>query len=134
MARTTAGNVRILSDDFADMTDAQLSPHILTAFTIINDQGIAADSGTTSTKLELIERWLAAHFATVFVREATREKAGPVAAEYEGNAKPGERLDSTRFGKNAIMLDDTGALAKLSDSKVKKQTASAKSLWTEPNS
>jgi len=132
MARTTAGNVRLLSGDFTDMTDPQMEPHILAAFTIVNDN-VAADSAATSVKLELIERFIAAHFATVFVREATNEKAGTVGATYEGNAAKGQRLDSTRFGRNAILLDDTGSLAYLNSLSMKKQTTSLKAMNKTPS-
>lgn len=131
MARTTLANVQLLSDDFADMTAAQMDPHIKSAAHIVTDQ-IAGDSATTNEKLELIERYLAAHFATVFVREATQEKAGSVGATYGGSRQRGTRLESTRFGQMAISLDDTGALALLNEAKTKKKTASFKSLWTEP--
>ena len=126
--RTSLAEIQLLSDDFSDMTAAQMEPHIITADTIITDQGIAADSATTSTKLGLISRWLSAHFATVFVREATREKAGSVGVTYDENAERGFRLESTRFGKNAILLDSTGALAKLNASTNKPQVASVKTL------
>ena len=132
--RTTAAEVRVLSDDFEDMTDAELVPHIASAHILVTDQGIADDSASTSTKLELITRWLAAHFATVSVREATQERAGDVSATYEGNAAKGARLESTRFGRNAILLDDTGALVQLNALKTKAQSAGMKTLWTEPDS
>lgn len=131
--RTTAVQVQLLSDDFSDMTADQLEPHIASAHIVVTDQGIAADSATTSTKLELITRYLAAHFATVFVREATREKAGQVAVTYDGTAKSLGRIDSTRFGRNAIALDSTGALARLNVQTEKAQSASMKNLHKAPS-
>ena len=118
--RTSAAAIRVLSPDFDEMSDdALFDPHIQTANFIVNDNITTA----TGDKYELIERWLAAHFATVYVRESTSEKAGAVAVKYEGNAKAGARIESTRFGRMAIVLDDTGALAQLNDRKTKKQTA-----------
>ena len=130
--RTTLSEVQLLSEDFEDMTSAQMEPCIIWAHTIVTDQ-IAGDSATTSTKLGLITRYLAAHAATCFVREAMSQKAGSVAESY-GKGKMLGRLDSTRFGKNAILLDSTGALSKLNSQDEKTKTASMSNLWTEPES
>ena len=130
--RTTLAAVQLLSDDFTSMTADQLEPAIAWAHIIVTDQ-IVGDSATTSVKLELITRYLAAHAAVCFVREATEERAGSVSARYEGNAAKGARLDSTRFGKNAILLDDTGALAALSAMSKKAQVAGVRNLWKEPS-
>lgn len=130
--RTTLAEVKLLSDDFEDMTSGQMDPCIIWAHTIVTDQ-IAGDSATTSTKLGLITRYLAAHAATCFVRETMSEKAGPVTESF-GKGKMLGRLDSTRFGRNAVLLDNTGALAKLNSLDSKTKTASIGNLWTEPES
>jgi len=60
-------------------------------------------------RLELIERWLSAHFYGIFSQVTTSEKAGSVAASFQGKTNLG--LDLTFWGQQAMRLDTMGALA-----------------------
>jgi hypothetical protein len=64
-------------------------------------------------RLELIERWLSAHFYGIFSQVTTMEKAGSVASAFQG--KSGMALDLTFWGQQALMLDTMGALAVMSN-------------------
>ncbi len=97
--------------------DDDMSPFIETASALV-DQVCAtstqADGVTpfyTSTMLELIERWLAAHFYAVRDKRASAEKAGSVSVNYE--SKVDLYLANTSYGQQAMMLDIRGGLAAL---------------------
>lgn len=125
MARTTAANVRLIMS--TSLTDAQLAAFIETAHQIVTNE--IEDSSVTSTKLELIERWLAAHFASVRTKQTASEKAGSVSATFQGQTAM--HLEATHYGQNAMLLDDSGALAALN--KMKEESVSMSNLWKEPS-
>jgi hypothetical protein len=124
--RTTGAKVKLIFD--TTMTAVELDPFIEVANIVVDDQ----ISTATSTKLEAIERWLAAHFACVWDRRSIDEKAGSVSVSYM--PQQGKRLDNTDYGQNAILLDDTGALAALNALSKKKQTGTMSTLHKEPSS
>jgi hypothetical protein len=66
----------------------------------------------TAVRLELIERWLAAHFYTVFDPRTESEGAGQGRARFEG--KTAMYLQSSKYGQHACLLDTNGSLAELS--------------------
>lgn len=106
MARTTAELVGGIVDipDSVDVT-----PFIDTANQMVTD--CCADAGYTDAKLELIERWLSAHFYRVAHPSAETERKGPFARTL--NRKLGYGLDCTVYGQNAMRLDTEGGLAEL---------------------
>lgn len=61
-----------------------------------------------------IEKWLAAHMATV-TRERLIKKAGAGGAEVEYAGWWSEELSSTQFGQMALMLDTSNTLRNLKD-------------------
>ena len=71
------------------------------------------DEDYTTADLELIERWLSAHFYTVRDMRAESEKAGPVAAKYQ--SKVGLGFDTSHFGQMAMRLDIYGGLGALNE-------------------
>lgn len=77
----------------------------------------------TNTRLEMIERYLAAHFYAVRDPRATSESAGGISASFEGSAGMG--LDFTRYGQQVKLLDTAGGLAML-DKKTKDGTIKKK--------
>lgn len=114
MARVTEGDVKQLVDTdrsvgiFIDTANLYVTRHLATAI-------------TDSALLEKIELYLAAHFTAV-----TEERGGLIfsgmgdARESMANVyKSG--LGSTRFGQQAIVLDETGKLAALSRDSLKAQ-------------
>lgn len=65
-----------------------------------------------ATRLELIERYLAAHFYAVRDARKVSAQAKGVGASYEG--RTGLMLLWSRYGQHAMLLDTNGGLAKLS--------------------
>ncbi len=62
-----------------------------------------------ATSLELVERWLAAHFYRIRDPEADTKKAGPVTKKDQ--YKVDLALDQTRYGQQAMAIDISGELA-----------------------
>lgn len=69
------------------------------------------DTEYTETRLELIERWLAAHFYAIRDMRPDNEKAGSVAEKYQ--YKVDLYLANTMYGQQALILDTNGGLAAL---------------------
>lgn len=106
MARTTALAVQgiIEVEEGHDLT-----PYITAANELVTE--VCEPLGYSELRLELIERWLSAHFYTNFDPRPVREHAGPVGEELQG--KIDLYLDSSIYGQNAKMLDTKGGLAAL---------------------
>lgn len=109
MPRTDEAAVRLICELDEDM---DLTPFLETASALVTD---VCSSTYSPAKLELIERWLAAHFASIRDKRVGSEGAGGVSQGYQ--VPPlGFNLASTHYGQMAITLDTLGGLAKLSKS------------------
>jgi len=109
-------------------TDIDLEPFIFTASELVTE--VCAIAGYTVERLELIERWLSAHFYAIRDPRVTQEKAGSVGANFE--SKVDLNLALTRYGQQAMLLDTQGGLAALNQSMLSgKRTASVAWLGTE---
>ena len=106
MSRTTSVAVQSLIEVDASISD--LSPYIATASVLV-DRVAAADATVSADLLEMIERWLAAHFVSIRSPAIASESAGPVSASYQYSV--GQHLDGTMYGQQALLLDPTGVLA-----------------------
>ena len=111
MARTSDAQVAgIIEVD----TSIDLTPFITTANELVTEM-CTGDNGPDTeydaTRLELIERWLAAHFYAQRDPRPTAEKAGPVGVNYQSKVEIG--LDNTHYGQMAKRLDTNGGLAAL---------------------
>lgn len=124
MPRTTAGAVRSILGEGEDgyqydsETEPSLTSFIETASAITDDVqacAVAKGGGHTAARLELIERWLAAHFYCVMDPTYQERWTGKAKGIYQGRS--GMYLDSTRYGQHAQILDGTGCLAALGNSK-----------------
>lgn len=104
MARTTSTLVAGVIE--VDVT-IDLEPFITTANELVTE--ICVGQGHSDTRLELIERWLSAHFYTIRDPRRTSEKAGPVSEDYQSNV--GFNLANSHYGQQAIFLDTSGRLA-----------------------
>lgn len=132
MPRTTYAQVaEIIEIDATITTDA--APFIATANALVTR--VCADKldedGTayyTDDDLELIERWLAAHFYAIRDPRYASEAAGSVNASYQ--YKVDLHLAVTTYGQQAMMLDTAGGLAALS--KGKRRRVGASYLGTDP--
>ena len=118
MARTTKALVETIIelDPLIVPDDAAMEPFILIANELVTEvcTGDAGpDPAYTAARLELIERWLTAHFYTNRDPRRTTESAGSVSAAYQSKVDLG--LDTSHYGQTAMRLDTNGGLAKLND-------------------
>lgn len=89
-----------------------LEPFIDSASSIVDWlESVDVDSELSATKLELIERWIAAHCYALTDQVPQTESKGKASATYQGQT--GMALNATRYGQMALTLDITGRLAKL---------------------
>ncbi|MDX9803734.1 MAG: hypothetical protein RBS96_06910 [Dehalococcoidales bacterium] len=103
--RTTAAEVKEIMQ--TGLTETQILPFLTTANAMVTAR--LATSGLTDTTLEEIEKYLAAHLASVKSKFAITERIGEasITTGYRG----GLGLDATPYGEVAKMLDTTGTLA-----------------------
>ena len=116
MARTTAANVRAIIDVTATL---DLTVFISMANELVTEKCVSDDIGYSTTRLELIERSLAAHFATLKEMRAKREKAGSVSEEADTFLNLG--FNNTHHGQAAMRMDTNGGLAALEQQSSKGQ-------------
>lgn len=83
--------------------------------------------GFVGSKMELIERNLAAHFYTVWDQALASARAGSVGAGFQ--FKVGLMLNLTVYGSNAMLLDTGGALAKLNNADQTKRKVRIGGFW-----
>ena len=114
MARTTSalvGGIIEWESDSTKSTYISLTPFIEGANLLITSE--CSDSGYDATKLELIERWLSAHFYTIRDMRAETEKAGSVSQKLQSKVDLG--FDTSHYGQMAMRLDTAGNLASLNE-------------------
>ena len=80
-----------------------------------------------ATRLELIERWLSAHFYTVRDMRAEREEAGSVSEKKQSRVDLG--FDTSHYGQMAMRIDTNGGLAALNEQIKKGKTGSLTATW-----
>ncbi len=88
-------------------TGADLDPFIETANSLVT--AICVSTDLTTAQLELIERWLSAHFYAIRAPRRIMEKAGDVAQGFKYELDLA--LNQTTYGQQAMLLDISGALA-----------------------
>lgn len=96
--------------------DDAMEPFIVVANELVTECCTGAKGPATaydSTRLELIERWLAAHLYTNRDPRATNEKAGSVGQTYQSQVDLG--FDTSHYGQTAMRLDTNGGLAALNE-------------------
>lgn len=99
--RTTATEVQEIFD--TDLTTEQLNAHINAAAAIVDDVDAASD--VSDQRLALIEKNVAAHFASSQDPRTSSEAIGDAQFDYQG---PDE---TTQYWETATALDPTGRLA-----------------------
>lgn len=109
MARTTLDAVRLIAKVKRTVTETAFAPFIEAASHLVDQ--CCLESDYSDDTLELIERWLAAHFYHVLDPRRVQERADVISATYEG--KTGMSLTFTRYGQQAMLLDVAGNLAAL---------------------
>ncbi len=108
--RSTEGAVKLILE--TNLAEPAITPFLETANLLVTEE--LAPEGPSDERLELIERYLAAHFTCLMDPRVQKEQVGDQRNEFEG--KTGEGLRSTRYGTQAITIDPTGILGEL-DSK-----------------
>jgi hypothetical protein len=117
MARTTATNVKkiIEVDATIIVVDADMDAFIDVANELVTEMCTGTTNGPktayTAARLELIERWLSAHFYAIRDPRPSSEKAGAVGVNYQ--QKVDLNLSLTSYGQQAMMLDTNGGLKSL---------------------
>lgn len=127
--RTTAAavnKIRSVVDDDTDMAE-QLEPFIETANSLVTE--LCTSGSLSDERLELIERWLSAHFYSLQVdaRLTLSETVGPLTETFFG--KVGYALNQTPYGQQAMLLDTTGALARWNNNVIKGVPSKAGITW-----
>lgn len=110
-ARTNPTNVATVID-VASGDD--LDVFIDSAHLIVNSQIFTPGHTTDATELELVERWLAAHFYATYNQQGQQERAGKVSITYQG--KTGMALENSKWGQTAMLVDSSAQLAQWNDS------------------
>lgn len=129
MARTTSAAVQaILLGEYGQTiyeTSPDLTPFIETASAIVDDVVECSESNdrTTldSTRAELVERWLAAHFYQQADPGYQSKSTGGASGSFLGRTDM--YIESTRYGQTAVRLDKSGCLETLAGKEKKKAGA-----------
>lgn len=134
MARTSAAAVKLLlMDDYGPREDGSLpdlAPFIDTASLLVDRVATCATAkGKTlsTTELELVERWLAAHCYAMADQPYSSRSTQGASGSFQGQT--GMALDGTKYGQTAQMVDVSGCLAALG----KRQAASMAWLGKVPS-
>lgn len=106
-ARITDAEVRAII--VTDETISDLTPFITMANELVNEYCL--DAGYSDTRLELIERLLAAHFYCLKDTRVKMEKAGSVSQTYDTYLQIG--FNHTHHGQMALRMDTAGGLVAL---------------------
>lgn len=106
--RTTAEAVAKIID-VEDEDD--LDPFIEPANMLVTD--VCTSSGYSDAKLEIIERWLSAHFYAILRPRNFLEQVDTLREQIESKIDLG--LNVTRYGQQAMRLDTAGNLAALNN-------------------
>lgn len=122
MPRTSAASVLELVEVDSNVS---LDAFILSANELVTE--VCVPSGYSDARLELIERWLAAHFYVVRAKKLTSEKAGSVSENFTHSV--GLMLKNTEHGQQALMLDTKGGLAALSKQLEEGAATKPGALW-----
>lgn len=115
MARTNQNAViAVLQADYDSANAPSLTPYIQTANVIVsrvNAYAVRKEITISSEELELIERWLAAHYYQQSDRGYSSRSTADASGAFQGQT--GMRLESTMYGQTALTLDPSGCLADL---------------------
>lgn len=121
MARTNSGAVAgILTADYDGTTN--LIPFIQSANVIVNRVATLAASRNmtlTAQELELIERWLAAHFYTQSDQVLQQKQTDGAGGTFQGKTAD-SGICGSKYGQTAIRLDWSGSLEAIDKRKIAK--------------
>lgn len=115
MARTSAAAVKAVmlpGKDYDTVNAPDLTPFIDSASNTVDDivtRAAEIDVTMSATKLELIERWLAAHYYQCSDQGYAFKGSEGSQATFHGKTDLG--FDGTKYGQTAKRLDTSGTLA-----------------------
>lgn len=124
MPRTTEEQVGDIIE--ADATIG-LSPFIEVANSLVTELCASVVPAYSAERLELIERWLSAHFYAIRDMRAANEKADVVGIAYQ--FKVGLYFENTMYGQQALLLDTAGGLARHQESIKKGKRKQVGIVW-----
>ena len=111
MSRTTQSNVKSILGDHYDGKSA-VQPFIDSAASLVNKiSSNDTDGLLSSSDLELIERWLSAHFYAHMDQFFQSKNTGRAGGSFQGQTAM--VFTSTLYGQTALALDVTGYLSKI---------------------
>ena len=111
MVNTTPANVKKIIEIDSSFSDADITAcGIDAANLVVSEQLETLTPSPSAAALELIERWLSAHFWAVYQQVAAQERAGSVGEMKQYRLDRG--LETTMWGTQAMALDSTGTLAR----------------------
>ena len=87
----------------------EFAPYIAAAHSVV--EANLLNLGIADATLKEIERWLAAHFASINDPLVKSDRTGDASSTFHGNSGLG--LDFTPYGQQAKLLDPTGTLARI---------------------
>jgi len=113
---TKAQVLLVSGDEIDDMSDDEATSFINTAHVLL----VTILDGYSLPNLMLveIEKYLAAHYATLAYPSIQRDRLSVMASTIV--SKIGLGLQNTRYGQGAISLDPTGRLQEISDGEIAK--------------
>lgn len=112
MPRTSPTEVKKIIE--TDMEDTDIQSYIDSA-SILVDSTIAGK--LVDALLEQIEKWLTAHLMASTREQMVKQgKGGPASATFYGYGE-GKGLEHTPYGQQAVSLDYTGTLKRISEGK-----------------
>lgn len=74
---------------------------------------VCVPAGYSDHRLELIERWLSAHFYQILDQGTVAEKVGSIRQQFKSKVDLG--FDVTHYGQQVMRLDTAGGLARLNN-------------------
>ena len=111
--RATASDVLDIMGADTTLTALTIVPYIESANVFVTE---ILDGVHEEATLTEIEKWIAAHMATV-VRERLSKEAGAGGAYIKYAGMWGEELASTQYGQMALMFDTSNTLRNLKEGK-----------------
>lgn len=105
---------RVTTDEVKEIISTTLTdctPQIAAANMVV-DKHLSSNSNFSTNDLKEIERWLAAHFVSIYDPEVKSEKIGDAQISFN-MGKLGEGLKYTKWGQQALLLDHSGVLAEI---------------------
>jgi len=138
VARTTAAAVKAVmlpGEEYDTVTEPSLTPFIDTASAYVDDIVTCAAERSpavtlSAARLELIERWLAAHFYAQSDKPYASKNTEGASASFHGQTAM--YLESTLYGQTAMRLDKSGCLSSIG-SGAERKVASAVWLGRPPS-